>query len=301
MRKYLMLLMCMVFAGISIADNNDSNTPVNNDGNKPKNIDGNIPKNNEGNIPENNEFSFSSSYYEFGPEIFFHQYQEFMDGENLMKEKGTLYGVAFNVYNHLWAADSKKKSGVPIKWMTGFESEFAYGKVDYDGARWDGTPLNESGLDDFLVNFRFLGGLDFPINDTLLTPYLGLAYRYLFDDSSSEPGGYLRESNYFYLPTGLKVDCYKRDSWSIGGRAEFDLLLYGMQISEILGTDFKNRQDSGYGFLVCIDIIKRCDNLNFKIRPFVRYWNIEESDIDSGVIEPENVTTQYGMQLIFEF
>lgn len=277
MKRYIILLIFMVFAGISAADNE----------------------------ADNKTLPYKSSSYEFGPEIFSHEYKEFVNSQTFMKEKGTFYGVSFNSYNRSWAAESTIKPGYFNKWMTCFEGEFAYGRVNYDGALQDAnnTPIKEKGIDDFLMNFRFLVGPDFIINDSLLTPYLGLGYRYLFDDSSSDSdlSGYLRESNYFYVPAGLKMDCYKKNGWSIGGRAEFDLFLIGLQISEIYGIDFKNKQDSGYGLLASIDIVNRGEKSIFKIRPFVRYWDIEKSDMDSGVYEPENETTQYGIQLIFEF
>lgn len=276
-KKQIVLLVCMMFVGISSANDEADKATI----------------------------PFSRSSFEIGPEMFSHEYEEFMYGETLMKEKGTLYGIVIKSYSHSWVPESPEESVESDKWMSGFEGEFAYGKIDYDGQLQDGTPLNISDLDDFLMNLRLLRGYDFPKEDMLFTPYLGIGYRYLFDDSSSDPQGYLRQSNYLYLPLGLKIDSYKRNSWSIGGRAEFDLLLFGMQISEIGGVDFTNNQTSGYGFRVGVDIVYRGDKSSFKIQPFVRYWHIDESDTDNetGVlfVEPENKTTQVGVQLAWEF
>lgn len=276
-RKKMVLLMCLVFAGAGSASDE----------------------------PENETISFSRSSFEIGPEIFSHEYEEFTDGETLMKEEGTFYGIVFNHYNRPWVPESPEESVTSSKWMAGFEGEFAYGQVDYDGHLQDGTPYKMSDIDDFLVNARFLRGLDFPKADMLHTLYLGIGYRYLRDDSSSDPAGYLRQSNYLYLPLGLKMESYKKNCWSLGGRAEFDLLLFGMQISEINGIDFTNNQTSGYGFRACVDIENRGEKSSFKIQPFVRYWHIDESDKDNetGVlfIEPENETTQVGIQLIWRF
>jgi hypothetical protein len=256
-------------------------------------------------VYDNAETPFKRSSFEIGPEVFSHEYEEFMGSEIVMKEEGNFYGIVLNYYSHPWVPASPEDSVTSSKWMRGFESEFAFGQVDYDGQLQDGTPYTISDLDDFLIDARFLAGLDFPTADRLNTPYIGIGYRYLRDDSSSDPFGYLRQSNYLYLPIGLKMDSYKKNGWSIGASGEFDLLLFGMQISEIGGVDFTNNQTSGYGFRVAVDIKNRSNKSSLKIQPFVRYWHIDESDTDNetGVlfVEPENKTTQVGVQLAWEF
>jgi hypothetical protein len=227
---------------------------------------------------------------EIGPEIFYDKYEE-----SGLNEKGMFYGIIFNAYDH------RVVSG---KWMCGFEGEFAYAQLDYDGQLQDGTPYSMSNLKDWLVDVRLLAGPDFPKTDRLYTLYFGLGYRYLSDDSSSDPAGYLRQSNYLYLPIGLKAMSCKKNGWSLGGSAECDLLLFGEQFSTIDSYDITNDQTSGYGFRAAVSIENKGDKTDFKIQPFVRYWHIDESDPDNdfgAFIEPENETTQYGLQLIWTF
>lgn len=242
--------------------------------------------------------------FEIGPEFFYDEYKEFQGGDTLMKEEGYFCGIVINSYSRPWIPESTEESFGSDKWMFGIESEFAYGKLDYDGQLQDGTPYDVSNIDDFLVDARLLAGPDFLKADSLNTFYFGIGYRYLRDDSSFDSAGYLRQSNYLYLPLGLKSETLKKDSWSLGGKAEFDLLLFGQQISTIRGIDLTNDQNSGYGLRVAVDIENISANSIFKIQPFVRYWHIDKSDLDNeyGIgVEPENETVQVGVQLIWQF
>ena len=165
-----------------------------------------------------------------------------------MKETGTFYGIVLNSDNH------------------GFEGELAYGTVDYDGQLLDGTPYEMSDIKDWLVDVRFLGG------DIV---YIGVGYRYLRDDSSPDPAGYLRQSNYLYWPIGLRLKSNEKKGWTIGGSAEFDFLVAGLQLSDLsnlgLGT-VANVQGFGEGYGARGAI--RLENKNFRIEPFVRYWQL---------------------------
>jgi hypothetical protein len=78
--------------------------------------------------------------------------------------------------------------------------------------------------------------------------HVGLGYRGLNDDSTQDPAGYHRQSNYFYLPLGLKMYHDLTDHWQIGLGGEFDLLLLGVQLTQI-GDDgtLTNLQWPGWG------------------------------------------------------
>ena len=80
---------------------------------------------------------------------------------------------------------------------------------------------------------------------------------------------------------------------------EVDFLLNGQQNSNgipVLG-DIENNQDSGYGLRASVKFQKHWEKSDFIIEPFVRYWNIDDSDIVNGVIEPANETTEFGIHL----
>jgi hypothetical protein len=191
----------------------------------------------------------------------------------------------------------------------------AGGSVDYK---------NSGTIDDipnFFIETRGLAGLDFNTTETVtLTPYIGLGYRYLNDDSSGKltttgAAGYERESNYFYLPLGIEGKIQMGDEWSITPTAEYDIFILGQQASHLGDAnpsfgDVTNDQNSGYGVRGSVKILKTGEKVDLLIEPFVRYWNIDKSNDSnvtySGVIvgygyEPKNNTTEIGVNFGIKF
>ncbi len=243
--------------------------------------------------------------FEIGPELYSFKYEE----PGLMEEKGIFRGGAFAYTYREWVPKSPGQSlSSDKKRMARLEGRFAFGEVDYDGALMNGTPYTIDGIDDFAVEGRFLCGADWLGSNTLNTLYMGLGYRYLNDDPSFDPVFYERESNYYYIPIGYEIDTNLRAGWSLAGRVEFDYLLWGMQESHFSDVapslpDFENDQDSGYGYRASVKLQYKSTNVNFAIEPFFRYWDIDKSEVvyPYAVWEPENKTTEFGIQLIWMF
>ena len=253
---------------------------------------------------EPNNFPASVKRWTFGigPEIYSFTYKE----PGLMKDKGVFYGVAGAYTYRGWIPESPEQPLKADKWMFGLEGRFAYGKVDYDGALWDGTPYKVDNIDDVAVEFRMLLGPDFPKENGLDTIYAGIGYRYLNDAGSKDPAGYDRESTYCYIPVGLRSDRLLKNGWSFGATGEFDIFLVGEQkshLSDIGFIDIENRQTSGYGLRGSVRFEKKYEKSCFKIEPFIRYWKIAESEDDKFElgVEPKNNTTEYGIQFIWTF
>ena len=227
-----------------------------------------------------------------------------------MKEKGMMYGLAGAYTYH-----GKMSPSELDKWMFKAEGRFAYGEVDYKNS---GTIDN---IDDYIWEFRVLGGYDFPIlKASVITPYIGFGYRYLNDDmsgtvSSTGARGYERESNYFYTPIGIETITELENGWSIGFTLEYDYFWRGKQKSHlsdvVVGvSDLENDQNDGYGCRGSIKLQKKGKNLDFVIEPFLRYWNIKKSEVSavtySGVIwgygwEPKNNSTEIGIKFAAKF
>ena len=171
-------------------------------------------------------------------------------------------------------------------------------------------------LFDYCAEIRGMAGYDFKFSDDiLLTPYFGIGYRYLNDDSSGKitstgAAGYERESNYIYSPLGIECTLQTDDDWSIGITTEYDIFWQGRQISHLNDANsaynqVKNTQNDGYGARGSLKLKKKSQKLDFTIEPFIRYWNIKKSNDSnvtySGVIigygyEPKNNTTEYGVK-----
>lgn len=239
--------------------------------------------------------SLQKRTWEIGPEIYHFKYEE----PGVMEEKGMFYGVAGAYTYRDWVPASPEESAPDDKWMYRGEGRLAYGQVDYDGQTMAGTPVSLHDIDDFALEFRLLLGPEFPKEKSMNTLYAGIGYRYLYDDFQ-----YARESNYLYIPIGLKTIGNLKNRWSFEATAEFDIFLLGQQnshLSDIGFVDIENEQDSGYGLRGSVRFQKHGEKTDFIIEPFIRYWNIDKSDVVLETYEPENETLEYGIQLIWRF
>ena len=243
---------------------------------------------------------------DIGPEIYSFKYKE----PGFMEEEGTFYGVHIGYTFRDWMPASPKESPSGGGSMFRAEGRFAKGQVDYDGALQDGTPLTNDNQDDFVFEGRLLLGGDWMGGNVLNTVYAGMGYRYLNDDlGSGRPGGYERESNYYYVPIGYEIDTNIQGGWSLGGRVEFDYLLWGMQkshLSDVGLYDVDKRQNNGLGYRASIRFQHKSKDAVFAIEPFFRYWDINKSEVKydplgNGWIEPENETKEIGVQLFWMF
>jgi hypothetical protein len=237
--------------------------------------------------------------WELGVEISHVKYEE-----PEMEEDGVMYGIIGSYTYH---------NG----FMFRAEGRFGYGQVDYS------SPVSGTvdGIDDYTLELRGLAGYDVALSKSCwFTPYIGIGYRYLDDDSSgriSSTGalGYDRESNYVYSPIGVRLIADLQNGWSIGGTAEYDVFWWGKQISYLSGVgpgynDVSNRQTSGYGLRGSLELQKKFTDTHWAIEPYIRYWHIGESEHSDLTLygvrigeawEPENKSTEYGINLLIRF
>lgn len=239
-----------------------------------------------------------AAVWELGVEDYYFVYKE----PGVMREKGSFSSLAGS-YTY--------RDNIMLK----AETRISVGKVDYKNS---GTM---DSIFDFSLETRGLAGFSVVLSDIYtLTPYSGVGYRYLNDDSSGKitstnAAGYERESNYFYSPLGLENTFLLNDGWSLGLITEYDHLWRGKQISHLsdanLGyEDVTNTQKKGYGLRGSVKVRKEGEQFNLIIEPFARYWKIAKSNdsdvIRSGVIwgygyEPKNNTTELGVKVALEF
>jgi hypothetical protein len=249
--------------------------------------------------------------WEVAPEIYSFRYEE----PGVMKDEGTFYGILASYTHHRERVRIPGKpdtrSDDSISWSTfKVEGRFSWGEVDYDGGIYDPdtrttTPYEIEDIDDFVIGLGFLWGREWEpgfINGF----HIGFAYRYLNDDTSFDPYGYEREANYFYVPVRLEAAVGSPRGWQLGFTGEVDVMLFGVQISHLEDVDsdaptIYNWQYGGIGAQGSIALTHRSNALDFAVAPFVRYWWVPESEPDSGYVEPENNTLEYGLRLIFRF
>jgi len=262
------------------------------------------------------------THFEMGSESFAYSYRE----PDLMKAKGYMYGV-FGSFTYRLSENEHIKSlkdifsGKNMINMFRVDGRYAWGKTDYQS---NGTG-QESGIPYWSMEFRGIAGLDIPVvTDLRVTPFLGFGYRYLYDDSgggitTTGHWGYDRESQYVYLPTGIETEFKWGNNWSLCLTAEYDFFIDGEQTSHLEdgGTGYdtlKNDQDKGRGMRGSFRVMKESKAIDFFFEPFVRYWDIENSDVTALTIngqvipvpgspgyvyggrEPKNNTTEYGVK-----
>jgi hypothetical protein len=236
--------------------------------------------------------------FDIGAEVFWKNYEE---RDISMKESGMMYGatLAYTYHKNL---------------MARLSLFLAYGEVDYQNS----GQLDD--IEDQMMEVRGIIGYDFFVTPTsVITPYLGLAYRYLNDDSSgmvSTTGarGYERESNYIYSPIGVEFTTLMEGGWTFGLSGEVDFLWRGVQKSYLSDADpsypdLSNDQDTGYGLRGSVKVQKRFDHFSLLVEPFVRYWTIKDSDREIFVVggttyygyEPKNITSELGCRVALQF
>lgn len=181
----------------------------------------------------------------------------------------------------------------------------SFARLKYEGS---GTM---TGVPDMILEARALVGRDWIGASASLTTYLGLGYRYLFDDlrgnSSTGAAGYRRYSNYLYAPVGFTTRFRLVDGWVLAPTLEADVFLQGKQVSKLSDTgipgliDVTNTQHSGRGHRASLMLEKG----RWIFGAWTHYWHIDKSDVQStGVgsgLEPENYTRESGLELRYRF
>lgn len=188
------------------------------------------------------------------------------------------------------------------------DARASYGSLDYE-SQGTGTA---SDVGDQIVEVRAVIGKDFLTGDSIvLSPYVGLGYRYLYNDlrgySSTGAIGYRRYSHYVYAPVGLTLRMHAGEGWVLAPTVEYDAFLGGRQRTKLSDTglgfsDVTNDQDRGRGYRVYLMLETR----RLAFGPWLHYWKIKDSDIQPigfgfGALEPENWTREYGVEVRYRF
>ncbi|MFU8780539.1 MAG: hypothetical protein ACNA71_05885 [Kiritimatiellia bacterium] len=251
--------------------------------------------------------------FEIGPELLMYNYEE----PGLMELDGALYGIDARFTRFIpklrevtvGEGDDAVLTQKEYMLVLRLDARYATGKHDYDGALQDGTPYKISSIDATSYELRGLVGYSswmHPDSQTII--YSGLGTRFKDDDSSFDPAGYKRESSYLYLPVLVEHTRTRANGRTLGFSFEYDIFLSGEQVSHLaLGDsirEIKNSQSSGSGYRFAVAYSgTTASGIAWKIEPFFRYWDIDDSNmvymrIDNFVVaflEPENTTREIGV------
>ena len=191
-----------------------------------------------------------------------------------------------------------------------FDFRGSYGRLKYEGS---GT---NDRVPDWILEARVVAGLDWVGRSVSLSPYLGVGYRYLYNDlrgyTSTGAAGYRRESNYIYAPVGLTARFHLGDRWILAPTFEAEVFARGRQASKLSDagpgvSDATNEQKGGRGHRASLMLEKDHWAAGF----WTHYWHIEDSDLQcitavvNGVClagqEPANYTRESGLELRYRF
>jgi opacity protein-like surface antigen len=185
------------------------------------------------------------------------------------------------------------------------------GRGSHGALKYQGSGTQDS-VPDLIIETRGVAGMDFfPGNRVSLSPYLGLGYRYLYNDlrgrSSTNAVGYRRYSNYLYAPVGVTIRFDLGNRWVLAPTVEADIFILGKQKSQLsdanLGlNDVTNTQKRGSGYRGYLMVEK--DHLAFGA--WTHYWNIKDSDVQPiglgrAGLEPANWTRESGIEFRYRF
>lgn len=188
------------------------------------------------------------------------------------------------------------------------DGRISYGSLKYESA---GTGTQD-GNPDWIAEVRAVIGRDYVVSGNVaLSPYIGLGYRYLYNDgrgyTSTGAIGYRRYSHYYYAPIGVTLRMKTGDRWVFAPTLEYDAFLGGRQYSKLSDTglgfsDASNDQNHGRGYRAYLMMEKG----HWSFGPWLHYWNIKDSDIvpvavGVGAMEPANWTREYGLELRYRF
>ena len=239
--------------------------------------------------------------WEVGGQVSKYKYEE----PDFMNLKGERIGVV-GAYT----------STIPNRVYSRIDGRVSYGKLDYFSAPTGTVP----DIPDWIAELRVVVGRDYLVGERIaLSPYIGLGYRYLYNDLRGYTTvgnvtyvGYRRYSHYWYAPIGVTMRMRLGDQWVFAPTVEYDAFIGGKQNSELSDTglgylDAHNRQDNGRGYRVYLMVEGR----NWSFGPWLHYWNIKDSDVvfvgfdslgrPSGGLEPANKTKEYGLELRYRF
>jgi len=239
--------------------------------------------------------------FEWGLETFHHRYKE----PGIMKQDGMLYGLqaSYTARTSFFNKDVDRfrdHFGERDKLnMFKVEGMAAFGSVDFESE----TIGNHKGRENFIAEIRGLAGYDFPVvDDLLLTPYVGIGYRYLKDRSpgrilpfTSFSGAFSfeRVSTYFYVPFGMTMTKMMQSGWTMELSMEYDLLLRGSQKNDYSDGGFKVidiegntfvldaldfKQEEGFGIRGSTKFFIEKESVGFFVEPYFRYWKIRDSE-----------------------
>ena len=188
-------------------------------------------------------------------------------------------------------------------------------RVSRGSDRYKSSQGHISDIPQWELDTRMTGGYDthFGAGHHIKT-YMGLGTRYFIDEAKGKQtnlgvSGYERRIFQLYAPVGVTYE-FPAYGLTFAPNVEIDPLLYGSvqsRLENITGLqEFNNRQNAGFGWRAELMMGETYANgMGWQFGPFVRYWDIQDSEADHNAIgtgiEPKNTRLQAGAKLKMTF
>jgi len=243
-----------------------------------------------------------------GLEGFYDRYHETVSGSPFVKIDSD-YGSLTTGYTHNFN---------PL--FIALDVRASYGEGQYGSA--SGTASN---VPQWEYELRLRGGTNIAWGTGTFSPYIGLGGRYYIDDgkgytTNTAEHFYDRRIAQLYVPIGATYTRNLTQDLYIAPNAEFDPLIVGSVNSRLqninsyytpnpIFPNLYNVQRSGYGLrgevMLGEKTTSNSNRLGWEAGPFVRYWNIKDSDLSHWATqnasgageEPSNTRLQLGAAL----
>ena len=225
-----------------------------------------------------------------------------------------IFGPMFNVFGDFSV----------IKKLFRFQIDASY-STHMDANHYDGSLQSDTGKipyetksTDWYANIATKAGFSLYENREILFIYIGLGYRFLWNDIIDKDGikaSYHRYQGYLYLPIGISGEISISPTLSLISLLEYRVLLFGHNTSTFseLGydRDLFFKQYTGNGARISIGLrYYFSPNYSVKFNFYYDYWSIQDSTLENaylnGVykgtfVEPKNHTNVFGINIAFSF
>ena len=181
-------------------------------------------------------------------------------------------------------------------WNGALDLRVMGGTGDIDGDNRSGAPdFVDEDTSEFLYEIEYRLGHH---ATSWAAPFAGIGYRRWQHDINGADG-YDRRVEYIYSPVGVQFD------GTLGGRGFWSLyaaynFLWDGRIESGFGP--RNSLSGGGGFDVSLMFSYELETgATVGVRPFIRYWDIDNSSEQGGNVEPEHEITSTGAYIFFTF
>jgi hypothetical protein len=185
------------------------------------------------------------------------------------------------------------------------------GRASYGRATFSSPDGGDVGtMPQWEYELRARAGASLTFMDGTLSPYTGVGVR---DYNDEEKGtttslgvpGYDTRVWQFYVPIGITYSYATEGGWTFKPTVEYDQFIYGTVDSRLQNlpgggfSDVTNTQHHGYGWRGDFMVGQKENGFAWQIGPFVRYWNIKDSDVVTSnlLMTPQNERMQTGLAL----